>query len=256
VTKLRVTLHGNPNDPDNPYKILSDRFNTDGSPVPYQSQKLKGDTIEAMLQIGNCSHDFTMNLSGSKRTMRVYLDDPPGLTSSSFFNFDRVASVPITPVNTVADPIAADFWVASSQFCTAFPEPVSGFVVGKNPDGTYRDNYAGCAVDADGRAYVRRTVGIQLTDNYRLRFQNSPIDGVNTLADGTAYIRVYHYAADSTNNERWELVPDDDVYNNGSDTWIYNYGELGAILLASNRGVLSRVGSQFAPFKIIVEKLP
>jgi hypothetical protein len=199
-----------------------------------------------------------MNLGSSKRTMRVYMTGYPNLDTASFFNFDRVASVPITPVNTADDIDAADVWVATSQFCTATPQPISGAVVGKNPDGTYRDNYAGCAVDADGRAFVRRTVGIQLVDNYRLRFQNSPIDGVSTAADGTAYIRVYHYAADPANNllERWELVPDDDVYNNDTETWNIDYGELGALLLSSNRGGLVRVDSQFVPFKITVERLP
>ena len=85
---------------------------------------------------------------------------------------------------------------------------VNGFVVTKNADGSYRDNYAGCGTDGSGN-FVRRTVGIGLDDlssnrDYRLRYQTSPLDGgFLTQVAGTAYIKVYHPTTST-----WILEPE------------------------------------------------
>lgn len=174
----------------------------------YATKKVKGDQIEAMFQIGNCSQDFTLNLISSPRFMYVNFPNGGGSYQAKFYNFDRVASVPITP--TTLD--ASNAFVNGSQFCTATPQLMSGFVVGKNADGTYKDNYGGCAVDAEGKAYVKRNVGISLddvtNDDYRLRFQYSPLDGTGNGENvtGTSFIKVYHPDANT-----WILMPETQI---------------------------------------------
>jgi hypothetical protein len=141
----------------------------------YASSNLKGKNTEVMFQVCNGSYDFTINLSSSSRYINVNLEG--NIVRSTFMNFDRIASVPVTNSGNPA----------FVNFC------------GSNPDGTIKlntpnpgnDNYAGCGSDADG-FFVRRNVGIQLTSGRSLRYQNSPLDGVSTLAAGTSYIKVYH----------------------------------------------------------------
>ncbi len=176
-------------------------FTSDGNTASYATGTTKGDTITAMFQIANCSQDFTLNLISSNRFMNVNFPSGGGSFHAKFYNFDRVASVPITPTEFAA---STDF-VNISQFCTASPQPLGGFVVGKNSDGSYRDNYAGCAVDSNGQAYVRRSVGVDLGSNFRIRYQYSPIDssGGGPQTAGTSYIRVYHPDANT-----WVLTPD------------------------------------------------
>jgi len=173
--------------------------------APYATKKTRGDQIEAMFQINNCSQDFTLNLNFSPRFMYVDFPEGGGSYHAKFFNFDRVASVPITPTNLTDSQKFLD-----THFCKNGWKQIDGFIVEKNPDGTYRDNYAGCAIDASGKAYVRRIVGIGLDDpyssaDYRLRFQASPIDGGSQgpLVTGTSYIKVYHPDAST-----WYLLPE------------------------------------------------
>jgi hypothetical protein len=198
VTNLSLTVEAGA------YNIQHDGVLLNGLPAPYATKKTRGDQIEAKLQIGNCSHDFTLNLNFSPRYMQVNFPDGGGSFQAKSFNFDRVGSVPITPTNQTASEA-----FAASQFCTAAPEPISGFVVGKNPDGTYKDNYGGCGIDENGHAFVRRNVGISLddatNDDYRLRFQYSPIDGNENgqLVAGTSFIKVYHPDANT-----WILTPE------------------------------------------------
>jgi hypothetical protein len=201
------------------------------------------ENVAAIFQVGNCSHDFTMNLNTSNRFFKVNLDS---VYTGKFFNFDRVNSVPITP----ADPISNDAFLAS-QFCTAAPQPLGGFNVGLNPDGTYRDNYAGCGVDENGQAFVRRNVGMQLVppgkrDQLGFRFQYSPIDGgVNAATtDGTAFIRVYHPTPNS-----WILIPDNE--SNRTLSTSETIGPIGVRLLNGTDS-----GRFAAPFRIVVERLP
>jgi len=158
-----------------------------------------------MFQLANCSQDFTLNLNFSSRYMDVTFPGDPKSYHAKFYNFDRVASVPMTPtLTTGADPFF------SSDFCQNGVDPApNGFVVTRNPDGSYRDNYAGCLIDGVGNAYVRRNVGIGLDDgtnaSYNLRFQKSPLDNGNpdSVVAGTSYIKVYHPTATT-----WILEPE------------------------------------------------
>jgi hypothetical protein len=202
------------------------------------------ENVTAIFQVGNCSHDFTMNLNASNRFLTVNLAST--IYTAKFFNFDRVHSVPITPT----DEISSQAFL-SSQFCTAIPQPLDGFNVGLNPDGTYKDNYGGCGYDENGQAYVRRNVGIQLVppskrDQLGFRFQYSPVDGgVNAATtDGTAFVRVYH---PDPNN--WILVPDNE--SNRTLSTSETIPPIGVRLL---NGADS--GRFEAPFRIRVQRLP
>jgi hypothetical protein len=155
-----------------------------------------------------------------------------------------VASVPVTPTNS-GDSTA----FLSSQFCTAAPEPLGGFNVGRNPDGTYRDNYAGCGIDENGWAFVRRNVGFGLVSSGNnqmgFRFQYSPVDGGINAANvsGTAFIRVYHPSANS-----WTLVPD-----NESNLTLGTSDTIPPIGVRLLNGAAN--GNFVVPFRIIVERL-
>ncbi len=196
----------------------------------------------AIFQVGNCSQDFTMNLNGTSRFINVNLGGTP--YTSKFFNFDRVASVPVTP-SVLADSAA----FLSSQFCTAAPQPLGGFNVGQNTDGTYRDNYAGCGVDESGMGYVRRNVGFGLvaSKNTQLgfRFQYSPIDGGINAANvnGTAYVRVYH-----PNPNNWVIIPD-----NESNQTLSTPATIDPIGVRLLNGVAN--GTFIAPFRISVVRV-
>jgi hypothetical protein len=158
---------------------------SDGS-GPYTTVKGKGSNSEVMFQICNKSNDFTMNLNTSSRSMKVIL--PGGTADSKFFNFDRVASVPVTDYGNPA-------------FAAYCGTDGAGQIILDAPN-TANDNYAGCGFDGLGY-FVRRNVGFQLTNGHSLRFQNSPLDG-GTIAAGTSYIKVYHPTPNS-----WTLAPEE-----------------------------------------------
>jgi hypothetical protein len=124
--------------------------------------------ISVGLSEGSCSGgDFIVQLNNSIRYMNVNVDGT--ILRSTFANFDRVGTVPIT-TNAAA----------MNDFCA--PTPTGGYKY---------DNYAGCGSDARG-AYVRRNVGFSLANGFNLRFQESPIESPTPPVDGTAYIKVYH----------------------------------------------------------------
>lgn len=202
----------------------------------YANGGSKNNNITAILQINNCTQDFTLNLNFSTRYLVANFTDGRIITSK-FFNFDRVASVPIT----------TDPGLPSSDFCNNGYAVNSDGTVPKNLDGSYRDNYGGCGVDVNGKSYVRRAVIFTLYEgpqnDHRLRFRSSPLDfqeaGLN-LTD-TAYIRVYH----PTPNQ-WELMPESAAENNG-------VGEKGA-LFTNSGGTANPAGSYLMPFRIAVTK--
>lgn len=152
-----------------------DTITSDGA-GPYSTLKTHGSTTTVMFQICNGSKDFIMDLSSSSRTVKVLL--PGGTVTSSFLNFDRVASVPVT--------VDSEGYAA---FCGG--RNGDGTIVLDTPNTTTADNYAGCGQDSNGYYFVRRNVGMTLTSGHSLRFQDSPYDG-GTLGAGTSYIRVYH----------------------------------------------------------------
>ena len=135
-----------------------------------------------------------------------------------FFNFDRIANVPIT-----------DGGANYLNWCSATS-----------------DNYGGCAVDGNGY-FVRRAYGptIDSQNAYHLRFNYSPLDN-NTgisLAAGTAYVKVYHPDANT-----WTLMPDVVPPPPGV---IGTDGEWSALLDVTVPTVMSY---QKTPFKIVVKK--
>jgi hypothetical protein len=161
--------------------------------------------IAAMLQVNNCTHDFTMNLNQSTRYTVALLSDRQH--AGKHFNFDRVGSVPVTPD-------AGNTEFGQTAYCTdGVVRDASGAFV-KNADGYYQDNYGGCGMDENGW-YVRRAGVIGLyegpSSDFRLRYQPSPVDFLESpcAADpsdpvcSASYIRVYHPSAST-----WILRPE------------------------------------------------
>ena len=153
------------------YNMQPDQTNSDGSPVPYVSGKVRSDQIDGRFQIGNCTYDLTLNLNWSKRYFIWKF--PNGTSNSTFFNIDRVGDVPIT-----------DGGASFLNWCS-----------------TATDNYAGCGVDGNGY-FVRRSMGSG-TDFGRHRFNYSPIDNQFPTAAGTAYVKIYHSDAIT-----WTIMPE------------------------------------------------
>ena len=180
VTNLSVSIYKYTDATNtNTYNLQPDLTNTDGSPVPYVSGKVRANIIDARFQVDNCTYDFTLNLNSSNRFMTFKFPNGSPLGTSlnfGFFNIDRVADVPIT-----------DGGPAFLNWCN-----------------TATDNYAGCGVDTNGY-FVRRAFGSTLDSQsrYHLRFNNSPLDGGNGLAVGTAFVKVYH-----TDATTWTLMPE------------------------------------------------
>ena len=187
---LNVTVSGTRAAPGG-YALVSDGLG------PYQNV-LRGQ-VTAIFQVDNCTHDFTLNLNQSNRTLWALL--PGGDIGSHFFNFDRVHSVPVT----------TDAAFLVSQFCTGGVLYGSDGKIAKNSDGAYQDNYAGCGTDDVGANFVRRAAGVSLDGDERLSFQISPIDhpakacavDPTNPGCGASFIRVYH--PDATT---WVLRPE------------------------------------------------
>lgn len=191
-----------------------DKYRSDNG-LEYKTVKSKGENLEIMFQRANCTYDLTMNLHFSKRTAKI---TALGTTyNSEFFNFDRVASVPVTQTTNTA----------FNDFCgPVFGEPNVQLNTGST--NTYRyDNYAGCGFDAGGY-YVRRSVGINAGPDHSFRFQNTGINPTGNLGAGTSYIKVYH-----PNAQTWVLSPEDPSYG----------------VLISNNAI---VGHDNVPFAITV----
>jgi len=215
--------------------------------------------IDVMFQIDNCSYDFTLRLFNSQRYINVFV--PAGIpsspidgstTTSGGFNFDRVASVPITN----GDDYAA--WCAAG--------------VQKNADGSFKtypsggktmpfDNYAPCGQDSEGNRFARRSAHIGLADFYGFAYQDAPLDGRPKIFNDTVFVRVYH--PDATT---WVLMPDRDIWhwNSYPDPTksfqpdgafdVPNYGEKCALDYSPNGSSLSIIGYRIMPFKFTVTK--
>jgi hypothetical protein len=177
---VTVTISGSSTAPGG-YALVSDGGGA------YRNTSKGNDKLTAIMQVDNCTHDFTMNLNFSKRSMFSLLEDASGnqfVRRGNFFNFDRVHSVPIT----------SDPGFMSSAYCA------NG--VQLNPDGTFpktssQDNYGGCHLDETGVAFVRRAGGVSLDPDERLSFNVSPIDRPGLCPDltnqacGASFVRVY-----------------------------------------------------------------
>lgn len=211
---FQVTAAGAPGDTQG-YGLYSDGAG------PYVSGT---ERLEARFQIDNCTYDFTMNLNFTTRKLMTAL---PGNPTVNFVNFDRVATVPPTPVDDTR-PL--------ETFCATVP-----------------DNYAGCGFDAASRRYfVRRSVTMQLNvdgDN-RLLFNKSPYEswtrslcpsGGDQRLCQMSFIRVFRIEDDG--DPRWVLEPE--AYNALYQTPV----PLAAQLLWTNKGV-TYVTEHVVPFRM------
>lgn len=180
---LNVQIVGTPNSP-NGNVLISDgnEFYNHGS----------SRNVVARFQVDNCTHDFTLNLSNSGRTMRALLS--VGEQTAWFFNVDRVHSVPVTPSALFTEEAKAA-WLASPFCANGVQRTADGKIV-NNGDGTYQDNYAGCGVDENGDGYILRKMGVTLDPDAHLTFNISAIDGPNKCpgdpACSASFVRVYH----------------------------------------------------------------
>ena len=164
------------------YNMWPDLTNADGSPVPYVSGKTRNDTIDGRIQIGNCTYDLTLSMSKRYFTWKF----PAGSVAASLvgqsvntstFNIDRVGSVPVT-----------DGGANFLNWCGG---------------GSGSDNYGGCGVDGNGY-FTRRAMGsAMLNYTYGNRYNYSPIDNIQTMAAGTAYVKIYH-----PDSSTWIIMPD------------------------------------------------
>jgi hypothetical protein len=226
---------GNPGSPGD--KLYGDRATyTDGV-----------SKVSAKFQVSNCTFDFVFNLNTT--AFKVYLDArdankiagtgvvaaPNQILSSQFFNFDRVAHVPLTPTTAVGTP-----YDSNSDF--------GRFCDGANADNRYNVQYGGCQQDTGtGQWFVRRALTTAFTDSargdYPLRFQKPPEGTTFTYAEintpfETAYLRVFH-----PNNDTWVLTPENAPYG----------GPVATLFRSVNRQY-QRAGQYLVPFQITLTR--
>jgi hypothetical protein len=184
---------------------------SDGGGPYVDGTKTKGGALSAIFQVTNCTYDFTMNLNNLAR--KAYIRAPSGTwVQMTFFNFDRIASVPV--LGTTLSDNAQDFCngvVADlSNPNVPYTDPTTGLV---------HDNYGGCWFDGTtNEYYVRRAANISLaasggtSSRYALNRPYFTTNGVGapnvcTASDPlctTSFVRVYH--ADTSH---WTIVSDD-----------------------------------------------
>ena len=224
ITNLRVTFAD----------AAGDLFKSDGG-GPYVTSKVRNDTIDVRFQKSNCTYDLTMNLNASSRSMTLILGAQT--LTSKFFNFDRIADVPLTDPNNQAFVDFSGGRDANGHIIVNTPNVV------RNADGTYKyDNYAGSGVDEFGNYFVRRSMGMDAsTATIAFRYQYSPLDNQFQWAVGTDYIRVYH-----TSDFVWVLTPDT---GNGS------CGPGGHCGRHYDKNAGQSLGDYSVPFSITVEQL-
>jgi hypothetical protein len=248
VTSLRVTIDG-----------------TAGNALLPDGQ---GDYVNlSQFQVNNCTFDFTMNLNHTTRYMTYLFPAGSVLPSPynfTFFNMDRIASVPPT-----------DGGYAYTHWCGTVQ--TSGGAIVQNTEGYYQDNYAPCGKDPDtydangnlvpGRYFVRRSYGSTLNDNYHLRFNYSPFDNTTgiSLAAGTAYVKVYA-SVDPTGPQllnskgwplpnTWEMVPDVVDSHPGGATDPGPWSMLLHYTSTKGRTTAEVAGYQKTPFRMTVKRL-
>ena len=206
------------------YNMQPDMTYADGSPVPYISSKSKGQNIDGRFQIDNCTYDLTLNLNFSKRyfTWKFPNGSVVGTSQNSGgFNIDHVGTVPVT-----------DGGASFLSWCSSAT-----------------DNYGGCGVDDNGY-FVRRAMGSAILNfSYGVRFNYSPIDNVNPIAAGTAYVKVYHNDANT-----WIIIPDQAPPPSGVTDPNATAGEW-SVLLDRTTTPNTVAGYQKMPLKILVKKL-
>lgn len=209
------------------YNMWPDLTNADGSPVPYVSGDTtgtgkKGQAIDGRIQISNCTYDLLLNTA--KRYFTWKFPDGSALGTSvntGGFNIDRVGSVPVTDGG---------------------PE----FLIWCSTGG---DNYAGCGSD-EGGYFVRRAMGSAIfpgaNQYYAVRFNYSPIDNLESVAGGTAYVKVYH-----RDTNTWIIMPDQVPPPPGV---LGTVGEW-SVLLDKNTTPATVLSYQKTPMKILVKRL-
>ena len=142
--------------------------------------------------------------------------------NTSFFNIDRVGSVPVT-----------DGGANFVNWCGG---------------GTGSDNYGGCGVDGLGY-FARRAMGSALANfSYGNRFNYSTIDNVETMAAGTAFVKIYHPDAST-----WIIIPDQVPPPPGVTDPSATAGEW-SVLLDKSTTPGTVAAYQKMPFKMVVTK--
>jgi hypothetical protein len=212
------------------YNMWPDMTYADGSPVPYVSGETKGrnrQSIDGRFQISNCSYDLTLAMSGRYFTWKF----PAGSVAASLvgssvntssFNIDRVGTVPVT-----------DGGANYLNWCSG---------------GLGSDNYGGCDIDGIGY-FVRRAMGSAMLDySYGNRYNYSPIDNVQTMAAGTAYVKVYH-----PDSNTWIIMPDQVPPPPGVSDPNATAGEW-SVLLDRSTNPDTVAGYQKMPFKMVVTR--
>ncbi|MFN2530744.1 MAG: hypothetical protein ABR555_05570 [Pyrinomonadaceae bacterium] len=212
------------------YNMWPDMTYADGSPVPYVSGETKGrnhQSIDGRFEIGNCSYDLTLGLSSRYFTWKfpagsVAASLVGSSVNSSGFNIDRVGSVPVT-----------DGGANFLTWCNG---------------GSGSDNYGGCGVDGDGY-FARRAMGSAfLNYSYGNRYNYSTIDNIETVAAGTAYVKIYH-----PNVNTWIIMPDQVQPPPGVTDPNATVGQW-SILLDRTTNPDSVAGYQKMPFKMVVTR--
>jgi len=198
--------------------------------VPYVSGRTKGSSIDGRFQVGNCTYDLLLNLSGSKRyfTWKFPAGSVVGTSANTGgFNIDRVGNVPVT-----------DGGPAFLNWCS-----------------TATDNYGGCGVDGAGGFFVRRAFGSAIfpgggNTSYGVRFNYSPLDGgIMAITVGTAYVRIYHPDANT-----WIIIPDEVPPPAGVTDPFATAGPWSA-LVDKNTDPFTISSYQKMPLKIVVKRL-
>jgi hypothetical protein len=211
------------------YNMWPDQLNTDGSPVPYVSGgKVKGKSIDGRIQVSNCSYDLTLGMTTGRYFTWKF---PAGSVAASLvgtsvnstsFNIDRVGNVPIT-----------DGGATFLNWCSG---------------GSGSDNYGGCGVDSDGY-FVRRSMGSALAGGaYGNRYSYSTIDNIQTMAAGTAHVKIYH-----PNANTWIIMPEQVQPPPGVTDPNATAGEW-SVLLDRTTIPDTAVAYQKMPFKMLVTK--
>jgi hypothetical protein len=215
---VNVTLAGTPSaanaQPDAQLGSTSYNLVSDGLGAYNNGTRSKGGTLEAHFQVDNCTYDFTVNLNNLSRKM--FARTPAGSwVEMGFFNFDRIASVPITASDTAGNLTDPKAIVFCNDGAIVYDPADPGRPL-TDANGVH-DNYGGCHTDAAGNWYVLRAANMSLIEtkngstSTRLLFSPSPLDyggaGVCPGPDSrcaTSMVRVYHPAPNT-----WTMTPND-----------------------------------------------
>jgi len=219
--------------------------------------------VSATFGIASCGFNLKLNTSTGSRYVQVRTANGAiGTINSTFLNFSRIASVPITDMDLPEFESFCNARVIETTLQTPYPQ----------------DNYGGCGQDDPAVPtsdwYVRRYAGGELsastTRNYKLRYNldwvyGQSLDGYSGDCTPTAtpslcvasYVRVYH-----PNATTWIVTPDTVGFDSTNGPYgaplppVPNQEALAAFLAVPRRGPLTYVTTESIPFRMVIRKLP